>query len=132
MAKGMRMEGGGPRDRRLGGGQGQRETGGEGHGGALAPGSAAGARGPAGLGTLGRVPPVTVALLTVPRRVRRAEELTGHAVSHQRVEAQCLNAWGGHRAVPVSPASGPALPGVHVATACRWERVESGLCAPLV
>lgn len=79
----------------------------------------------------GQVPPVPVACLTVPRRVRCAEEVTFQAASHQRVEAQCLNAWRGHGAVPASPASGPAFPGAHVATTCRWDRGLSLDSVPL-
>jgi hypothetical protein len=61
--------------------------------------------------------------------VRRVEELTGHAVSHQRVEALGLIALGGHRAVPAPLASDPESPGAHVAASCSWDSSESGLCA---
>lgn len=57
---------------------------------------------------------------------RRVEELTGHAVSHQRVEALSLIALGGHRAVPAPPASDPEPPDAHVAAARSWDSLGSG------
>lgn len=64
--------------------------------------------------------------------VRRVEELTGHAVSQQRVEALGLIALGGHRAVPAPPTSDPEPSGAHVAAARSWDNSKSGLCVPLV
>lgn len=76
--------------------------------------------------------PISMPLLTMSS-VRRLEELTGHAVSHQRVEAFGLIALGKYRAVPAAPpASDPEFPGAHVAASCSWDSSESGLCAPVV
>lgn len=80
---------------------------------------------PGRLETSGQVTPIPMPLLTMSS-FRRVEELTGHAVSHQRVEALSLIALGGHRAVPAPPASDPEPPDAHVAAACSWDSLGSG------
>lgn len=87
-----------------------------------------GARGAGKLETSGQP---TMPLLTMSS-VRRVEELTGYAVSHQRVETLGLIALVGYGAVPAPPASDPESPGAHVAAARSWDSCKSGLCVPLV
>lgn len=75
--------------------------------------------------------PIPMPLLTMSS-VRRVEELTGHAVSQQRVEALGLIALGRHWAVPAPLASDSEPPGTHVAAARSWDSCKSGLCVPVV